>query len=111
VVTNAELGKSCREVDGIARKEVSMDAVQNTINLQAGHYIGYAKHGRPHTRNVTFPSLKKYTSCLTNELSSIACPPLDVLPSSGNPRRLVSLAPNSSLGSLGASEVVGDICQ
>ena len=35
MVTYAELGKSCGEVGGIARKEISMDAVQRTINLRA----------------------------------------------------------------------------
>ena len=84
-----------------------MDAIQHTINLQAGQYFGYAKHRRPRTRNVTFPSLKKYASCRTNESSGIARPPLDVFPSSENPERLMCLAPNSALGSLGASEEVG----
>ena len=36
MVTYAELGKACGEVDGIARKEVSVDTVQHAINLQSG---------------------------------------------------------------------------
>jgi len=112
VITYAELSKTCREVDGIARKEVSMDAIQRTINLLAGQYVGYANHRRPRTRNVTFPSLKKYASCRMNESSGVACTPLGAFPSSGNPGRLVCLAPNSVLGSPGASsEAVGDIWQ
>jgi len=111
VVTYAELGKSCREVDGVARKEVSMDAVQRTVHLCAGQYVGYAKHRRLRTINVTFPSLKKYASCRMNESSVVACPPVGVFPSSENPGSLVCLAPNSALGSPGASEAVGGICE
>jgi hypothetical protein len=108
VVTYAKLGESRREVNRIASKEVSMDAIQHTTNLRARQYVGYGKHARPRTGNVTFPSLKKYASCLTSEASSVACPPLGVLPSSENPGRLVCLAPNSALGSLGALVAVGD---
>ena len=60
MVTYSELGKSCREVDRIARKEVSMDAVERTINLPADQYVEHTtKHRIPLTKNVTFPSLKK----------------------------------------------------
>jgi hypothetical protein len=92
-----------------------MNAVQRTINLRAGQYFGYAKHRRPRTRYVTFPSLKKYASCRTNESSSVACPPLGVLEvsSSENLRRSVCTAPNSALGSPrdSSSEAIGDICE
>ena len=110
MVTYAKLGKSCREVDRIARKEVPMDTVQRTIDLWAGQYVGCIKYRRPRTRNVTFPSLKKYTSCRTNDSSDVACPPLGVLPSFETQGGLVCLAPNSALGTLRESEV-GDICQ
>ena len=108
-----KLGKSCREVDGIAREEVSMDAVQRTINLRASQYVGCAKCRNQRTRNVTFPSLKKYVSCRTKESSGDPCSPLGVFPFSDNPGKLVCLTPDSALGSLGASEAVGDtdICQ
>ena len=97
MITYAEPGKSSREVDRIARKEVSMDAVQRIVDLWAGQFVGYAKHRRPRTRNVTFPSLKKYASCLLNESSGVACPPLSVFPASENPGGLVCLAPMSAL--------------
>jgi hypothetical protein len=41
VVPYVKLGKSCGEVFGISREEVSMDAVQRTTNLRADQYIVY----------------------------------------------------------------------
>ena len=41
MVLYAKLGKSCGEVYGIARKEVSMNAIQRTINLWAGQHVEY----------------------------------------------------------------------
>ena len=38
----------------------------------------YTNYRRPRTRNVTFPSLKKYVSCLMNESSDVAYPPFGV---------------------------------
>ena len=111
MVANAELGKSRREVYRITKKEVSMDAIQRTINLRAGQYIRYAKRHtgrRPHTRNVTFPSLKKYLSCCTNNLSGVVCLPLVL--SSRNLGKLACLASNPALGRR-ASETGGDIFQ
>jgi len=46
-----------------------------------------------------------------NKSSGVACTPLGAFPSFENPGRLVCLAPNSVLGSPGASEAVGDIWQ
>ena len=77
----------------------------------SAYRLGYTKAGRPRTRNVTFPSLKKYVSCRTNESSSVACLPLGVLPSSDNPERLLYRAPNLSPGSPKTSEVVGDMSE
>jgi hypothetical protein len=85
-----------------------MDAVQCPIHLQGGQYVGDASHRRPRTRNVTFPSLKKYASCLMNESSEVTCPPLGVILASEQLGRFVCLAPRPALGS---SEAVGDFCE
>ena len=85
-----------------------MDAIQRTINLRAGQHTRYTKHRMPRTRNMTFPSLKKYLSCRTNELSGVMCLPLGVLSSS---TRLACLASNSVLGRQTALEVVGNFFQ
>lgn len=78
MVPYVKLGKSCGEVDGIPGKEVPMDAVQRTTNLRADQYAVYTNYRSPRTRNVIFPSLKKYVSCLMNESSDVAYPPLGV---------------------------------
>jgi|SRR6266404_341855 len=59
------------------------------------------------TRNVIFPSSKKYTSCRLKESSVVACPPIGVFAISDNSGRLVCFAPRSALLSTG----VGDICE
>ena len=75
-----------------------MNAVQHTIYLHGGQDIGYAAHGLPRTRNVTFPSLKKYTLFLSNESLGVAlCPLRAILPPSEISGKLVRQAPKSPL--------------
>jgi hypothetical protein len=85
-----------------------MDAIQRPIHLQGSQYVGDESHRRILTRNVTFPSLKKYASCLMNESSEVKCPPLGNILASEQPGRLVCLAPRPALGS---PEAVGDFCE
>jgi hypothetical protein len=88
-----------------------MDAIQRTINLRDGQCNRFAKHGRPRTRNVTFPSLKKYLSCRTNESSGVVWLPLGGLPPRNLGRFACLVASNLALGRQGASEAAGDIFQ
>ena len=71
MVTGAELGESAGEVYGIAGKEVAMDTIERAINLRdPGSESARACHyGSQHTKNVMFPSLKKYVSCRWKESS------------------------------------------
>lgn len=64
VITDAELSKFGREVGRVTREEVSMDTIKRAIDL--GHFystgpIHYCRASP--TKNVIFPSWKKYESC------------------------------------------------
>jgi hypothetical protein len=72
VVTGAELREAGGEVYGIARKEEPMDAIEGAINLRDPSQRTCRRvchYGLQHTKNVIFPSLKKYVSCRRNESS------------------------------------------
>jgi len=67
VVTDVELVESGGEVCRVAREEISVDAIQDVINLytvQPMNLIAYDFHSWiSRTKNVTFPSLKKNLLC------------------------------------------------
>jgi hypothetical protein len=69
VITDTELGKLGGEVDRVAREKVTMNTIKCTIDLrycqrvsESGAYDAVTR-----TKNVIFPSLKKYVPCRTNE--------------------------------------------
>ena len=70
-----------------------MDTVHCTTDLWADQYVVYTNHRMSRTKNVTFPSLKKYSRCLMNESSGVERPLLGVSLPSKDPGRLVCISP------------------
>jgi len=71
---NVELGESGGEIYRITREEISVDTIQRVVNLhtvRSMDSVSYDLHSRTtRTKNATFPSLKKYLGCRTNEPSA-----------------------------------------
>ena len=77
MIMNVELSESGGEVYRVTREEISMDTVQRVVNLTTVRSVNLECNNFycwTRTKNVTFPSLKKYLWCRTNELSVVPSP-------------------------------------
>ncbi len=87
VIADVKLAEFGGEVDRVPREKVPMNAIQCAIDLQLFFSEPCAQYRALRTKNVRFPSLKKYTSCCTNDSSVVGF---------ALPCQFVSLAPSSA---------------
>jgi hypothetical protein len=73
VIADSKLGEFGGKIDRVASEKVSVNAKQRAINLlplSVGQPVAHHK-SILRTKNVMFPSLKKYVSCRGNESSVV----------------------------------------
>jgi hypothetical protein len=87
MIANVELVEFGREVCRVPREIVSMNTIECAIDLQTFSVSQTHNTEMSRTKNVIFPSLKKYMSCRTNES------PADGL---ALPGQFVTFAPSSA---------------
>lgn len=100
VITDAEPGKLGGEVDRVAREKVTMNTIKCTIDLPHCQQVTGTHSAVTRTKNVIFPSLKKYVSCRGNESLVVG------LASADTPVSLVDMASSTVGWTSWASRVI-----
>lgn len=101
VITDAEPRKLVGEVDRVASKKVTMNTIKCTIDLRYDTVSESSVYNAvTRTRNVIFPSLKKYVSCRLNESLVVG------LASADTPVMLVDMASSTVGWASEASRVI-----
>lgn len=100
MVTEPKPGKSRGEIHRIATEVITVNTIEIVIDLGLVSTLGICRVTRQ-TKNVIFPSLKKYLPCCKKESSCVS------LSSAPTPRKLASLAPRV-VRALEASGIIGD---
>jgi hypothetical protein len=88
MIADVELAEFGGEVYRVPREKVSMNTIECAIDLQPFSVKSDSRRRTPRTKNVMFPSLKKYVSCFTNDSAVDGLAPL--------PGQFVSLGPLAS---------------
>ena len=101
VITDTEPGKLGGEVDRVAREKVTMNTIKCTIDLPYRQRVTGTHNAATRTKNVIFPSLKKYVSCRGNESLVVIG-----LASADTPVRLVDMASSTVGWTSGASRAI-----
>lgn len=78
MIPDTKLEKFGGEIGRVAREKVSMNAVQRTIDLYVILLVNRVHTIERRTKNVMFPSLKKYVSCRKNESSVTGSAPAEI---------------------------------